>query len=68
MVQCEKCSRQHTVWSKGYTQVGRLIRGFADLWIRGFVDCGFVDLWIRGFVDLYIHGFVGPWIRGFVKV
>ena len=45
LVQCAKCSRQHTVWNGGYTQVGRLTRGFVNPWNRKFVD-----LWIRGFV------------------
>ena len=44
LVQCAKCGRQHTVWSGRHTQVGRLTRGFVDLWIGKFVD-----LWIRGF-------------------
>ena len=44
LVQCAKCGRQHTVWSGRHTQIGRLTRGFVDLWIGKSVD-----LWIRGF-------------------
>ena len=46
LVQCAKCSRQHTVWSGRHTQVGRLTCGFVDLWTGKFMD-----LWIRGFCE-----------------
>ena len=42
LVQCAKCSWQHTVWSGRHTQVGRLTRGFEYLRTRKFMD-----LWIR---------------------
>ena len=44
LVQCAKCGRQHTVWSGRHTQIGRVTRGFVELWIGKSVD-----LWIRGF-------------------
>ena len=44
LVQCAKCGWNHTVWSGGNTQIGRLTRGIIELLIGKSVD-----LWIRGF-------------------
>ena len=66
MVQCAKCSWQHTVWSGWCTQIGRLICELVDSWTHGLVDSWIVELWILWFVDSWVCGFVDLWIHGSV--